>query len=102
MRDGGRGADRPGVRLGPSVCCLPAEVRKHTERSCLADRTTVDPFGQRGRNAGKDLDHIVPVKQCYLSGQSPSSCGAASNLRVMDAGQNRSEGRRAPGCRVHK
>ncbi|MBN9525737.1 MAG: hypothetical protein J0H82_06030 [Alphaproteobacteria bacterium] len=84
----------------PAYAAYRAEVRKHTEKSYTANKALIDPSGERGKASGKDLDHIKPVKQCFLTGQSASSCGAASNLRVIDAGKNRSEGCRAAGCRT--
>lgn len=67
------------------------EVDRETAATFLANREQIDPLRTRGRRRGIDLDHIKPVKQCWLEGLAPKDCASLSNLRLMDARLNRAE-----------
>jgi len=75
------------------------DVVKESNKNYRANKDTIDPGRERGKAAGKDLDHIKSVKDCYKDGTSASACASPNNLRILDASQNRSEGCRTPGCR---
>lgn len=73
------------------------EVNKVTEIEYRAYREQIDPQHLRGKPHGYDLDHIQPVKVCYIKEIPAEVCGAHWNLRVIPAHDNRSEG-----CRTCK
>lgn len=70
-------------------------VDRETAKTWRENKQLLDPLETRGRARGIDLDHIKPVKQCYLEGLSPQECASVGNLRLMDARLNRREGCRS-------
>ena len=76
----------------PTYRAYRAAVDRATELTFRRHGRDIDPMRQRGRAGGLDLDHIVPVKQCWLEGWTPERCGAWDNLRMLEARRNRSEG----------
>lgn len=73
------------------------EVDRLSNQNYRQHRQQIDPARLRGERAKMDLDHATPVKRCYEQGLPPERCADPSNLRLMDAHQNRSEGCR--GCK---
>ncbi len=73
------------------------EVDRVTSHNFRKNRASIDPGHTRGKRGGNDLDHRTPVKQCFDRGMSAAQCADPSNLRMLEAHQNRSEGCR--GCR---
>lgn len=79
----------------PAYKAYRAEVDRETAATWQKHKAELDPMETRGRARGIDLDHIKPVKQCWLEGLSPKECAAVGNLRLMSAWLNRREGCRA-------
>lgn len=77
-------------------------VRVETERTYRRHRQQIDPHHLRGKANGKDLDHIVAVKVCWLRQMTVSACAAPANLRVIGARENRSMGCKVQGCRLQQ
>lgn len=72
-----------------------AEVDRETAITWEKHRIELDPMETRGRRFQIDLDHIKPVRQCWLEELPPKECAALGNLRLMSAWLNRLEGCRA-------
>lgn len=85
-----------------AYCAYRQEVERQTEANYKRHRDTIDPLRLRGRQHGYDLDHIIPVKQCWLRKMTADECAAPTNLRILDARKNRSEGCRATGCAARR
>lgn len=68
------------------------QVDRETAKTWREHRWIIDPMNQRGRAGGLDLDHIKPVKQCWVEKLPAKECGSLDNLRMLDARRNRSEG----------
>lgn len=84
----------------PAYAAYRRAVDRETAKTYRENRAWIDPMGLRGKARGHDLDHITPVKQCWLGGETVKSCAAPTNLRMLDASKNRSEGCRAKNCRT--
>ena len=76
------------------------EVDRLSNENYRRNRRQIDPGHMRGKRGHMDLDHRTPVKQCFDRGIPASQCADSSNLRMLDAHQNRSEGCR--GCKKGK
>ena len=90
----------PASASDPAYRSYAREVRALTEQVYRQNRNVIDPQRLRGKRRGFDLDHVVAVKECWLQGLSVTVCAAPSNLRVVQAHQNRSEGCKVSGCRL--
>lgn len=91
----------PASASDPAYRSYAREVRALTEQGYRQHRDTIDPQHLRGKRHGYDLDHDpISIKECWLKRMTASSCASASNLRVVPAHQNRSEGCKVSGCRL--
>ena len=92
-----RAASKHGLGLlgrGGGYSAYAAKVRRLTEGTFAANRSTLDPNNLRGMN--HHLDHLIPVKCGWRWGLPAWLVAEAFNLRIIPAAANLSRG--ALGC----
>lgn len=94
------GAEARAVSSNPDVAAYQTyrhEVDRLTGRTYREHRDEIDPGHLRGRARGYDLDHAFTVRCAYAWGLPAADVASVSNLRIVTASANRSDGAR--GCK---